>query len=83
MTRSENTPDTPHYWDTMREVRYLPATPALVADLRGRRSTHDAPPAVDLADGTRQVAVSRCTMCGQWTWAGVCTLHPEARQDTY
>lgn len=21
--------------------------------------------------------------CGQWTWGGVCTLHPTARQDTY
>jgi hypothetical protein len=68
MARSENTPDTPHYWDTMREVRYLPATPALVARLRSDR---------------REASVARCTMCGQWTWGGVCTLHPEARQDVY
>lgn len=27
--------------------------------------------------------VSRCTQCGQWTWQGRCTLHPDAPQDTY
>lgn len=27
--------------------------------------------------------VSRCGQCGQWTWDGVCTLHPDAAADAY
>lgn len=27
--------------------------------------------------------VSRCTACGQWTWDGSCTVHPDAPQDRY
>lgn len=27
--------------------------------------------------------LSRCRECGQWTWDGRCTLHPEADHDDY
>jgi hypothetical protein len=25
-----------------------------------------------------EAQLSRCGVCGQWSWAGSCTLHPEA-----
>ena len=30
-----------------------------------------------------QARLARCESCGQWTWDGVCTLHPDATQATY
>ena len=27
--------------------------------------------------------VSRCGRCGQWTWQGRCSLHPEGPHDDY
>lgn len=64
-------PETPTYWETVRAAAYIPA-----ADYVARMRAREIP---DTLDGD----VTRCTVCGQWTWGGVCSLHPAARQDHY
>lgn len=60
-------PDTPGYWATAASVRYMPAIDYV------RRMRHQPD----------EARVSRCTSCGQWTWDGVCRLHPTERQEIY
>lgn len=70
-TRSGQPPTdpTPTYWAAAATASYIPA-----AEYVARMRTASQP-----VDGS----VSRCSACGQWTWGGVCPLHPEARQDHY
>ena len=67
MTRPIET-ETPTYWAAADEVRFIPAAD-YVARMRA-----------EVPDVAR---VARCTSCGQWTWDGVCSLHPDAPQDRY
>lgn len=63
---------------TSRAVRFIRAADYLKA------SRHPSPAPSTAVDTRRPEAkVSRCTVCGQWTWEGRCTLHPTARQDVY
>lgn len=68
MTRPADT-ETPAYWAAAAEARYIPA-----ADYVARMRAASIP---------ETARVARCTSCGQWTWDGSCSLHPDARQDIY
>lgn len=60
--------DTPTYWGTASSVRYIPAGD-YVARMR--------------AESQAEPDLTRCRACGQWTWGGVCSLHPSATMDRY
>lgn len=62
------TEDTPTYWAAAADARFIPAAD-YVARMRAASPLDDS--------------VTRCSACGQWTWGGRCSLHPDARQDTY
>lgn len=59
---------------SMTRPVFIPAADYVARMRAGAEGRHAANPAA---------VVSRCTQCGQWTWEGSCTLHPDATQEDY
>lgn len=57
-------------------MRFVPGESMTVAEWRERLA--HKPTGFCTAVDKREAKLSRCGVCGQWTWDGVCTLHPDA-----
>lgn len=58
---------------TTRQPTFIPAATYLA-----QRRDRDRRQRARREQLREQAQLSRCGACGQWTWGGVCTLHPTA-----